>query len=607
VQTNLVSDIPGLAQFTDPNLVNPWGLAASPSGPFWVSNSGTGTSTLYNGLGQSEPTGSPLVVSIPGSANSPGAMSTPTGTVFNGGSGFVISANGPSGSSVFLFATADGLIAGWNPQVDPRHAVVAVDNSSSGAIYKGLALDTDSTGRTLLIATNFATGKLDVFDDHFQLVGIGASFTDPNLPAGYAPFGIQNIDGNLYVTYAKQDAAKYDDVAGAGNGFLDVFTSDGVLRQRLVSQGPLNSPWGVALAPADYGEFSQDLLVGNFGDGRINVFEPNTGRFLGQLDDAQGNPITIDHLWGLEFGNGAGAGNTHTLFFNAGIDNEQHGLFGKLQSTQNLVSDAESSSGPSGNIYATPSSALSSDAIDGQDNYPLPPANSPSQDGKITVQPRALPALFPLRGASADVGPSLLTVSEASPISPSPQMPGTLVSPNVAGNRADLTASAGGSGALEIVLSLPAQPDLMTQMATRSESPSSDKLPTVDAVSVRTNPDPRSLWLPGDSPLIAPAWIGTANSRIVEAMQEPDDPTPDPTIRTQGPEQTSDANVPVTRERRLVNDERALETTDVLTILLISSGACLMLGAGHAARVVKRREHDSVAPTLYREPVSPRS
>jgi uncharacterized protein (TIGR03118 family) len=638
LQTNLVSDVPGLANFTDPNLVNPWGLAAGPAGPFWVSDSGTGVSTLYDGQGQPQPSGSPLVVSIPGLAESSGLKGTPTGTVFNGGPGFTVSANGQTGSSLFLFATEDGLIAGWSPHVEPTHAIVAVDNSSAGATYKGLALDTDSTGRALLVATNFATGKIDVFDEHFQAAGLAGSFTDPNLPAGYAPFGIQNIDGRLYVTYAKQDASKHNDMAGAGNGFLDVFSGDGVLQQRLASQGPLNSPWGLALAPADFGEFSRDLLVGNFGDGHINVFEPNTGRFLGQLDDSQGNPITIDHLWGLEFGNGAGAGNTHTLFFNAGIDNQRHGLFGKLQSTQNIVSDAESNDAPAGNIYDTHSDTLANDAsvgvqADQQDNYPLPPASGPTLRGDIKVQPRALPVVFPLRAASVDLAPTLLTVSEAPRVLASSQAPGALIAANAAGNGSDITIappSAGGSlgtglgtanssggqkdagamsapGALEIVLSLHTQPDLMARMTTTSEAPSGDKLPAADTVSSRTNVDPRYLWLQAANSLAAPAGIGAANRVIAEAMPEQDDLTPDPGILPGRPEQAAEAVDPMTPERRLVGHERALETTDVLTILLVTGGACLMLGVGHAARGTKRREGAAIAPTLHREHLLPGS
>ena len=241
LQTNLVSDLPGLARVTDPNLVNPWGLSAAPTGPFWVSDNGTGVSTLYDGQGQAQPSVSPLIVGIPGPAGS--SMGTPTGTVFNGGPGFLVSANGRSGSSLLLFATEDGLLAGWNPNVDASHAVVAVDNSSTGADYKGLALGTDSSGRTLLYATNFSSGTVDVFDQAFQAVHLTGSFIDPTLPAGYAPFGIQNIDGNLYITYARQDAAKYDTVAvpvmasSTCSMVMECYSGDSFLRDRSTRPG----------------------------------------------------------------------------------------------------------------------------------------------------------------------------------------------------------------------------------------------------------------------------------------------------------------------------------------------------------------------------------
>jgi uncharacterized protein (TIGR03118 family) len=329
-QTNLVSDLPGLAQFTDPSLVNSWGLVSSPTSPWWVADNGTGVSTLYNTM-SSNVVKVPLTVTIPAPAGSPaGTTSAPTGVIFNGSGGFNVSENGKSASSRFIFDTEDGTISGWNPGVDPTHAILAVDRSNvgKGAVYKGLAIGTSSSG-TFLFATNFRFGTVEMFDSNFNLVG---SFTDHRLPQSYAPFGIQNIGGNLYVTFAKQDAKKHDDVAGPGNGFVDVFDTDGNLVSRLISRGSLNSPWGLALAPADFGQFSNDLLVGNFGDGHINAFDPDTGAFLGQLEDQGGNPITIDGLWSLQFGNGAAAGATNQLFFTAGIDDEAHGLFGKIQS-----------------------------------------------------------------------------------------------------------------------------------------------------------------------------------------------------------------------------------------------------------------------------------
>jgi uncharacterized protein (TIGR03118 family) len=337
LQTNLVSDIAGLAQNVDPNLVNPWGLTASPKGPFWVSDNGSGVSTLYNGQGVPQPPGNnppftPLVVTIPSADGM--SQGTPTGTVFNSSKGFVVSENGASGSAVFLFATEDGTISGWNPNVDQTNAIIAVDNSASGAVYKGLAIGQDPDGRTLLYAANFSNGSIDVFDRKFRMTSVEGDFTDPNIPTGFAPFNVQNIDGKLYVTYAKQDATGTGDEAGAGNGFVEVFDTNGNLLQHLVANGPLNSPWGVAIAPSSFGDFGGDLLVGNFGDGHINVFDPNTGDFIAQLTDPSGNPITIGGLWALRFGNGGAAGDPNTLFFTAGIDHEQHGLFGEIQAIQ---------------------------------------------------------------------------------------------------------------------------------------------------------------------------------------------------------------------------------------------------------------------------------
>jgi len=331
-QTNLVSDLPNVAKFQDPNLLNPWGLSHSPASPWWVSDNGAGVSTLYKGDG----TAIPLVVTIPPPKGSPaGTTAAPTGNVFNGTSGFVVSTASGSGPSLFIFATEDGTISGWNPKADPTHAILEVDRSTvgAGAVYKGLAIASNASG-TFIYATNFRFGTVEMFDSSFNLVG---SFTDPQLANTcpepnqcYAPFGIQTINGNLYVTFALQNAAKHDDVAGPAHGFVDVFDTSGNLIQRLISHGRLNSPWGLALAPADFGRFSNALLVGNFGDGRINAYDLNTGEFLGQLRDQANNPITIDDLWALRFGNDANAGQHNELFFTAGINDEADGLFGKL-------------------------------------------------------------------------------------------------------------------------------------------------------------------------------------------------------------------------------------------------------------------------------------
>src|SRR6201993_3370902 len=283
VQTNLVSDIPGLAAHTDPNLKNPWGTSVGPGSPIWVSDNHGGVTTLYDGAGNAQP----RVVAIPAppSAGS-GAVGAPTGQAFNtfdpASTDFVISKNGVAGPAFFLFATEDGTIAGWNPNVDKAHAVIAVDNSTEtdaagdvGANYKGLALVSTPSGK-FIYATSFRFGKVDVFDNHFTLVN---SFTDPTIPAGFAPFGIHNIGGNLYVTFAKQGPGKDDDDAGPGNGFVDVFAPNGDLLQRLVSRGRLDSPWAVTLAPASFGAFGGDILVGNLGNGRIHAYDPATGAF----------------------------------------------------------------------------------------------------------------------------------------------------------------------------------------------------------------------------------------------------------------------------------------------------------------------------------------
>ncbi len=327
-RVNLVSDIAGVARFTDPNLVNPWGLAFGPTTPFWVADNGAGVATLYNGHGQAFPTATPLVVAIPSPTSPTGG--TPTGAVFNSNtSDFVLPGSATmSGAATFLFATEDGTILGWNATVSPTSAVIAVNNSTSGAVYKGLAIASTSQG-SFLYATNFHAGVVEMYDRTFKLV---KTFTDPNVDPNFAPFGIQNIGGKLFVTFALQLLPdKHDDQAGAGNGFVDVFNTDGTLMTRFASHGTLNSPWGLALAPASFGQFGDDILVGNFGDGRINVFD-TSGNFKGQLLDPEGNPLTINGLWSLQFGSGAANnGPTNQLFFTAGIADESHGLFGFIE------------------------------------------------------------------------------------------------------------------------------------------------------------------------------------------------------------------------------------------------------------------------------------
>jgi uncharacterized protein (TIGR03118 family) len=325
-RVNLVSDIAGVARFTDPNLVNPWGLAFSPTSPFWVADNGSGVSTLYNGRGQAFPIGAPLVVTIPPPPGLPGG--TPTGLVFNNTDEFMVSANGKSGSPRFLFATEDGTILGWSPAVDATEAIIAKNNSGLMAVYKGLAIASTATGN-FLYATNFHAGVVEMYDKNYTLV---KTFTDPDVDPNFAPFGIQTIGGKLYVTFALQKSGKHDDQAGPGNGYVDVFDTGGTLLRRLAAHGTLNSPWGLALAPEGFGTFSHHLLVGNFGDGRINAFDVDSGAFDSQLRDPEGDPLTINGLWALQFGNGAtNGGSRHTLFFTAGIADESHGLFGFIR------------------------------------------------------------------------------------------------------------------------------------------------------------------------------------------------------------------------------------------------------------------------------------
>jgi uncharacterized protein (TIGR03118 family) len=336
VQTNLVSDIPGMAATTDANLINPWGLVAGgTSGPWWVANQGSGTSTLYNGQGVPQPASNPLIVTIPTNpSGSPIPHGSPTGMVFNTShSGFDVTENGHSGSSIFLFATLDGTISGWSPSVDGTHAIVGA--KQSGAVFTGLAIGKDSQGHTLLYAADNKNGVIDVYNQSFQLVTtLKGDFSDPHLPENFKPFNIQNIDGKLYVEYEQVDPATGKAVNRAGSGIVDVYNTDGVFLKRLISNDPssrLSDPWGVTMAPSNFGAYSHDLLVGNFGDGHINAFNPTNGKWLGTLTTSSGQPFEEDHLWSLQFGNNGAAGPSNTLFFTAGINGEKDGLFGSLQ------------------------------------------------------------------------------------------------------------------------------------------------------------------------------------------------------------------------------------------------------------------------------------
>jgi uncharacterized protein (TIGR03118 family) len=321
VQTNLTSNIPGLAANLDPNLRNPWGLASSATSPFWAADNGTGLSTLYNFAG----TPQALVVTIPPQPGSPpGAVSAPTGVVFNSTAASFALSNGSK--ATFIFDTENGTIAGWNSGAG-TNAITMV--TSANAVYKGIAIGGVSAS-DFLYAANFAAGKIDVFNSLFAPATLAGGFNDPTLPAGYAPFNIENIGGFLYVSYALRDAAGHDDVAGPGHGFVDVFDTNGNLIRRVASGGALNSPWGLALAPANFGDFSNDLLVGNFGDGRINAYDPVTGAFLGQFADRNGNPIAIDGLWALKTHSGVNGFSGNSIYFTAGLNDEADGLYGRL-------------------------------------------------------------------------------------------------------------------------------------------------------------------------------------------------------------------------------------------------------------------------------------
>src|SRR5882762_1319928 len=347
--TKLTSNISGQAENTDPVLQNAWGVAFTPgASPFWIADNATGCSTLYDGAGVPQPvTPKPLQVKIPLPGNNVPTTAckpvdpshppspppaAPTGMVWNPTATFLVP--GMTIPATFIWATEDGTISAWASTIpDTSHVVEAVNNSPS-AVYKGLVFGTNVHG-VFLFATDFRGGKIDVFAGNSSTgfrsatsAEISGSFTDPALPAGFAPFGIQNINGNLFVTYALQNAAKHDDVAGPGNGFVDVYDTDGNLLRRFASRGPLNSPWGMTRASFAFGRFSGLILIGNFGNGKINVFG-SQGQFIDELDRPNGKPLVIDGLWKLILGGGRNS-SSDTLYFTAGPNGEQDGLFGTI-------------------------------------------------------------------------------------------------------------------------------------------------------------------------------------------------------------------------------------------------------------------------------------
>ena len=337
-QVNLVSDIPGLALNTDPQLSNPWGISFGPTTPFWISDANTGVTTLYNGQGVKQG----LVVTIPTPAGAPpGVPSVPTGQVFNGNTSAFLLSNGQAAR--FIFASATGTISAWNQPIGAGTALRVV-NQFPGSSFTGLGIN--STGTPLLFAANFGTGAVNVFDTNFNPTTLAGSFTDPNLPAGYRPFNVQNIGGQLYVTYAVFDPSTGEDLAGPGNGIVDVFNLDRTRARRLVNQGgALNSPWGLAMAPAGFGAFGGSLLVGNLGDGTINAFDPMTGAMRGTLLNLAGNPLVNDGLWGIAFGNNGPGFDPNALYIAAGINDEEDGLFARITATPEPSSVALVASG----------------------------------------------------------------------------------------------------------------------------------------------------------------------------------------------------------------------------------------------------------------------
>ncbi|KVN05120.1 TIGR03118 family protein [Burkholderia stagnalis] len=317
----LVSNGAVPAAHVDANLKNPWGIAFNPKGFVWVADNGTQRATLYDGNGVPQS----LVVTIPpGTSGDP----SPTGIVFNGTTDFVVTQGAKSGPAAFIFAGEGGTLTAWSPAVNPTAAITVFD-SGGAAVYKGLAM-AGNNGANFLYATDFHNNRIDVFDRTFAKVTPAGAFQDPSLPAGFAPFGIQAIGSKLFVTYAKQDAAAHDDVAGAGVGLVDVFSPSGQFLQRFATGGPLNAPWGIALAPADFGRFSHAVLVGNFGDGMLHAFDATSGMLLGTLQQGDGSAIVEPGLWGIAFGNGLNDQPANTLFFAAGPNDEADGLYGRI-------------------------------------------------------------------------------------------------------------------------------------------------------------------------------------------------------------------------------------------------------------------------------------
>jgi uncharacterized protein (TIGR03118 family) len=432
VQTNLVSDIPGLAVTTDPNLINPWGISNSPTSPYWISDQGTGKSTLYTGAG----TPNAAVVTIPAI----GIPSGPTGTVFNSTTGFLVN----STAANFIFATLDGTIAAGTGT-----ATRVTEATLSGAVFTGLALANNGSANYLYAADFVSGGTIQIFDSLFHSTTLAASFVDPSLPVGYAPYNIQLLNGSLYVAFAQVGVRGA--ATGPGLGYIDVFDTNGNFIQRLVSGGALNAPWGMAIAPAGFLNFANDLLVGNFGNGQINVFNPTSGTLLGTIDDPEGNPLVNPGLWAIEFGNGNAGSSPTILYFTAGINGEADGLFGAI--TPGPVSLTFASQ-----LVATPSAAQTV-TIENTGNATLTLTAAPTLAGTNASDFVIAAGTTCTNGATVAAGSSCLISVTFTPGAAGARGPATLtIADNAAGSPQTLVLTGtGASGAPTVSLS-PATP-----------------------------------------------------------------------------------------------------------------------------------------------------
>jgi uncharacterized protein (TIGR03118 family) len=404
-QTNLVSDGTVKAQQTDPNLLNPWGIAIGQQTPFWINAAGSGLSAVYDSGGNKQ-----FVVKIP-SAGTGTKNGTPTGIAFNmSTTDFVI----PGGSAaLFLFDTLDGTISAWNPST--TNAVVVADNSATGAVYTGLAIDNNGTANYIL-AANLASAKIDVFDAKFKPAALAGNFVDPGIPQGFAPFNVHVLNSKVYVTYAMQTAGGGPPTSGAALGYVSVFDANGNLQAHAISGGNLNAPWGIALAPAGFGQLGGDLLVGNFGDGRITAFDPTTFAVKGQLQDSTGTPISNDRLWEILFGQN-GTGDPNTLYFSAGVNDEKGGLFGAITAA------AAAATGDFQVAASVPALTLAAGAS-GTVQIQVAPANGFS--APVTFSASGVPAGLTFQFSPASVTPTAgaattttLTISPAA-VTPAP-------------------------------------------------------------------------------------------------------------------------------------------------------------------------------------------